>query len=99
MRVWMPHADIVLQDDEIVHAVHQALVERHPNSRSRPAGLSRRGGAALADPEARAQLELRGSGARGPRQLWCIATSLVSAPRKMPDAKTMGRWGIALGPR
>ena len=30
-EVWMPHADIILADDEIVHAVHQALVKRHPN--------------------------------------------------------------------
>ena len=26
-EVWMPHADIILADDEIVHAVHQALVK------------------------------------------------------------------------
>src|SRR3954464_10660252 len=34
----MPHADIILADDEIVHAVHQALVKRHPKSlrRGRP---------------------------------------------------------------
>ncbi len=37
-EVWMPHADIILADDEIVHAVHQALVKRHPKSlrRGRP---------------------------------------------------------------
>jgi hypothetical protein len=26
-EVWMPHADIILADDEIVHAVHQASVK------------------------------------------------------------------------
>src|SRR3954471_11651177 len=69
-EVWMPHADIILADDEIVHAVHQALVKRHPKSlrRGRP-GFPAAGGAALADPEARAKLELPGPGTRGPRQL------------------------------
>ena len=31
---WMQHADVVLQDDAIIAAVHQALEHRHPNSRS-----------------------------------------------------------------
>ena len=31
---WMQHADVVLQDDAIIAAVHQALAHRHPNSRS-----------------------------------------------------------------
>ena len=31
---WMQHADVVLQDDAIISAVHQALAHRHPNSRS-----------------------------------------------------------------
>ena len=27
---WMQHADVVLQDDAIIVAVHQALAHRHP---------------------------------------------------------------------
>jgi transposase, IS5 family len=30
---WMPHVDAILADDEIITAVHQALAQRHPNSR------------------------------------------------------------------
>ena len=32
---WMEHADRVLADEEIVAAVHEALGNRHPKSRSR----------------------------------------------------------------
>ena len=37
-EAWMPHADAILADDEIVHAVHRALAKRHPQSlrRGRP---------------------------------------------------------------
>jgi hypothetical protein len=31
----MPHVDAILADDEIIAAVHQALAQRHPNSRRR----------------------------------------------------------------
>ena len=30
---WMEHADRVLDDEQIVAAVYEALVQRHPNSR------------------------------------------------------------------
>src|SRR5882757_1749826 len=30
--------------------------------------------------------------------IWCIAISSVSALPRCPDAKTMGRWGVAMGP-
>ena len=38
-ETWMRHVDTVLQDEAIVSAVHQALANRYPNSRShgRPA--------------------------------------------------------------
>jgi IS5 family transposase len=32
---WMQHADAVLEDDEIVAIVYEALGKRHPKSRSR----------------------------------------------------------------
>ncbi len=34
-EAWMPHVDAILADDTIVAAVHQALAQRHPNSRGR----------------------------------------------------------------
>ena len=30
--------------------------------------------------------------------IWCTGTSLHVGGGKTPDAKTMGRWGLALGP-
>src|SRR5215472_3839951 len=97
-EAWMPHADIILADDEIVHAVHQALAKRHPKSLRR----GRRGFPAEVvlrllilkhvrnwsyqdlEREVRANLVYRDF------------TRIGS--EKVPDAKTMGRWGTALGP-
>lgn len=95
---WMQHADVVLQDDAIIAAVHQALAHRHPNSRSHgrpgfPAEVVlrllilkhvRNWSYAVLEREVRANLVYRDF-------------TRVGAD-KMPDAKTMGRWGIALGP-
>src|SRR5262245_44996977 len=95
---WMRYADPVLADEDIVAAVYEALAKRHPNSRSR----GRRGVAAetvlrllilkhvrnwsydVLEREVRANLVYRDF------------TRVGGA--KMPDAKTMGRWGVALGP-
>jgi transposase-like protein DUF772 len=32
---WMIHADLVLEDEQMVATVHDALAKRHPKSRSR----------------------------------------------------------------
>ena len=95
---WMKHADQVLADKEIVAAVYEALARRHPHSRSR----GRRGAPAevvlrllvlkhmrnwsygVLEREVRANLVYRDF------------TRVGGA--KMPDAKTMGRWGVAVGP-
>jgi IS5 family transposase len=95
---WMKHADDVLADEEIVTAVYECLAKRHPKSRSR----GRRGAPAemvlrllvlkhirnwsyeVLEREVRANLVYRDF------------TRVGAA--KMPDAKTMGRWGVALGP-
>jgi len=95
---WMEHADRVLDDEQIVAAVYEALVQRHPNSRRR----GRRGIPAetvlrllilkhvrnwsydALEREVRANLVYRDFTRVG--------------GGKMPDAKTMGRWGVALGP-
>src|ERR1700726_2132500 len=95
----MTHADQVLADDEIVAAVYDALAKRHPKSRSRgrlgaPAEVVlrllvlkhiRNLSYAALEREVRANLVYRDFTRVG--------------GRKMPDAKTMGRWGVALGPQ
>jgi IS5 family transposase len=95
---WMQHADQVLADEEIVAAVYEALAKRHPRSRSRgrlgaPAEVVlrllilkhvRNWSYQVLEREVRANLVYR------------EFTRVGSA--KAPDAKTMGRWGLALGP-
>src|SRR5499427_462092 len=95
---WMRHADEVLADEEIVATVYEALAKRSPKSRSRgrlgtPADVVlrllvlkhiRNLSYAALEREVRANLVYRDF------------TRVGAA--KMPDAKTMGRWGVALGP-
>jgi len=97
-EAWMRHADPVLADERIVGAVYDALVQRHPKSRSRgrrgtPAEVVlrllvlkhvRNWSYAVLEREVRANLVYRDF------------TRIGAA--KMPDSKTMGRWGVALGP-
>lgn len=96
---WMRHADQVLADEEIVAAVYDALARRHPKSRSRgrlgtPAEVvlrllvlkhMRNVSYEALEREVRANLVYRDF-------------TRVGAG-KMPDAKTMGRWGLAVGPQ
>src|SRR5215469_14324440 len=97
-EAWMRQADRVLDDPQIVAAVYEALAQRHPHSRRR----GRRGTPAevvlrllilkhirnwsygVLEREVRANLVYRDF------------TRVGGA--RMPDAKTMGRWGVALGP-
>jgi|SRR5271166_5828392 len=96
---WMQYAEEVLADEQIVAAVYEALAKRHRKSRSR----GRRGCPAemvlrllilkhvrnwsydLLEREVRANLVYRDFTRVG--------------GGKTPDAKTMGRWGLALGPQ
>lgn len=95
---WMVHADEILDDEAIVATVYEALSKRHPQSRSR----GRRGAPAdmvlrllilkhvrnwsyhVLEREVRANLVYRDFARIG--------------GGKMPDAKTMGRWGVAVAP-
>ena len=95
---WMRHVDVLLQDEAILSAVHQALSNRCPNSsrRGRPGYPAevvlrllvlkhvRNWSYAVLEREVRANLVYRNF------------TRVGAA--KMPDAKTIGRWGTALGP-
>jgi hypothetical protein len=38
---WMRHADQVLEDDQLVSAVYEALARRSPKSRGEPSGPGR----------------------------------------------------------
>ena len=96
---WMKHADEVLEDELLVAAVYDALGKRHPKSRSRgrqgtPAEVVlrllilkhiRNWSYEVLEREVRANLVYRNF------------TRVGGA--KMPDAKTMGRWGVAIGPQ
>ena len=98
-EAWMQHADQVLADEQIVAVVYEALAKRCPKSRSRgrlgtPAEVVlrllvlkhiRNLSYAALEREVRANLVYRDF-------------SRVGAG-KMPDAKTMGRWGLAVGPQ
>jgi len=95
---WMHHADRVLADEQIVAVVYEALAKRHPQSRSR------------GRPGAPAEMVLRLLILKHIRN-WSydvlereVRANLVYRDftrvggGKAPDAKTMGRWGVALGP-
>jgi transposase, IS5 family len=96
---WMEHADMLLSDEDIVAAVYEALARRHAKSRSRgrrgvPAEIVlrllllkhiRNWSYEVLEREVRANLVYRDF-------------TRVGAG-KTPDAKTMGRWGLALGPK
>ena len=95
---WMNHADRLLDDEAIVTAVYEALGRRHPKSRRRgrlgaPADVVlrllvlkhvRNWSYEVLEREVRANLVYRDFTRVG--------------GGKMPDAKTIGRWGLAVGP-
>ena len=97
-EAWMRHADAILDDDLLVSTVYEALGQRHPKSRTR----GRRG--------APAEMVLRLLVLKHVRN-WSYAT-LEREVRtnllyraftrvgggKVPDATTMGRWGLAVAP-
>jgi Transposase domain (DUF772)/Transposase DDE domain len=96
---WMPYADQVLADEQIVAAVYEALAKRRPKSRSR---------GRLGTP---AEVVLRLLVLKHIRNLSYealereVRANLVYRDftrvggGKMSDAKTMGRWGLAIGPQ
>jgi IS5 family transposase len=97
-EAWMRHADQLLGDRQIVAAVYEALAQRHPQSRKRgrpgtPAEVvlrllvlkhMRNWSYGVLEREVRANLVYRDF------------TRVGGA--KTPDAKTMGKWAVALGP-
>jgi IS5 family transposase len=96
-EAWMTHADQILDDEIIVAAVYEALSKRHPKSGSRgrhgaPADMMlrllilkhvRNWSYQVLEREVRSNLVYR---------------NFARIGGKMPDAKTMGRWGLAVRP-
>jgi transposase, IS5 family len=97
-EAWMIHADQVLADEQILELVYEALAKRRHLSRTRGRKATsaevvlrllvlkhiRNWSYVVLEREVRANL------------LYRNFTRVGFA--KMPDAKTMGRWGVALGP-
>jgi IS5 family transposase len=95
---WMEHADQLLEDEQLIATVYEALARRSPKSRTRgrkgtPAEIVlrllllkhiRNWSYQVLEREVRANLVYRDF-------------TRVGAS-KAPDAKTMGRWGLALCP-
>src|ERR1700737_1352784 len=95
---WMTQAHQLLDDEQMVTSVYEGLAQRHPQSRRRgrlgaPAEMvlrllilkhARNWSYGVLEREVRANLVYRNF------------TRVGGA--KMPDAKTMGRWGVAVGP-
>ena len=97
-EAWMRQADALLDDDRLLATVYDALATRHPKSRTR----GRRG--------APAEMVLRLLVLKHLRN-WSyvtlereVRTNLVYRAfthvggGQVPDAKTMGRWGLAVAP-
>jgi IS5 family transposase len=95
----MRYADQVLADEQIVAAVYEALAKRHPKSRSR----GRRGTPAEVVLCLLVLKHIRnlsyGALEREVRPNLVYRDFTRIGGDKMPDAKTMGRWGLAVGPQ
>jgi transposase, IS5 family len=95
---WMKRADQVLADKEIVAAVYEALAKRHPQSRTR----GQRGAAAEVVLRLLVLKHMRnwsyGVLEREVRANLVYRDFTRVGGTKMPDAKTMARWGVAVGP-
>ena len=96
---WMQRADAVLADEDIVSIVYDALGRRHPKSRSR----GRRGVPAETVLRLLVLKHLRNWSyetlEREVRANLVYRDFTRVGAGKVPDAKTMGRWGVALGPQ
>lgn len=95
---WMRQADQVLEDEQLVKTVYEALLKRHPKSRTR----GRRGVAAEIVLRMMLLKHIRNWSFQDlerevrPNLLYREFTRIGSG--KVPDAKTLGRQAQALGP-
>jgi Transposase domain (DUF772) len=97
-EAWMGHVDALLEDEEIVSAIYEALAQRHPNSRRR----GRQGFPAEVVLRLLVLKHIRNWSYAVLEREVCANLVYRDFTRigggKMPDAKTMGRWGVELGP-
>ena len=95
---WMTHADQVLEDEQLISTVYEALAKRSPKSRTR----GRRGAPAEVVMRLLLLKHIRnwsyGVLEREVRANLVYRDFTRVGASKAPDAKTMGRWGLALGP-
>jgi IS5 family transposase len=96
---WMRYADRVLADEQIVGAVYEVLAKRSPKSRSR----GRRGVPAEVVLRLLVLKHIRnlsyGALEREVRANLVYRDFTRVGSGKMPDAKTVGRWGVVVGPQ
>jgi IS5 family transposase len=95
---WMKHADQVLEDEQLISTVYEALAKRSPKSRTR----GRRGTPAEVVMRLLLLKHIRnwsfGVLEREVRANLVYRDFTRVGASKVPDAKSMGRWGLALGP-
>jgi transposase, IS5 family len=95
---WMIHADRVLEDRQLIAIFFEALGKRHPKSKSR----GREGTSAETVMRLMILKHIRNWSyvtlEREVRANLLYRNFTRVGAGKMPDAKTMGRWGLALGP-
>ena len=95
---WMQYADPVLEDETLIAAVYEALARRSPKSRTR----GRRGTPAEVVLRLLLLKHIRNWSyevlEREVRANPVYRDFTRVGASKAPDAKTMGRWGLALGP-
>ena len=95
---WMVHADRVLEDGQLIEIFFEALGKRHPKSKSR----GREGTSAETVMRLMILKHIRNWSyltlEREVRANLVYRNFTRVGAGKMPDAKTMGRWGLALGP-
>src|SRR5215813_15048706 len=95
---WMIHADRVLEDRQLIEIFFEALGKRHPKSKSR----GREGTAAETVMRLMILKHIRNWSyvtlEREVRANLVYRNFTRVGAGKMPDAKTMGRWGSALSP-
>jgi IS5 family transposase len=95
---WMIHADRVLEDEQLIAIFFEQLGKRHPKSKSR----GREGTAAETVTRLLILKHIRNWSyvtlEREVRANLVYRNFTRVGASKMPDAKTMGRWGAALGP-
>jgi IS5 family transposase len=97
-EVWMIHADHVLEDEQLIAIFYEALGKRHPKSKSR----GREGTSAETVMRLMVLKHIRNWSyvtlEREVRANLVYRNFTRVGAGKMPDSKTMGRWGLALGP-